>query len=135
VAKEQTLLVVDVARVLDQSRAGQAGALKLRKRADAAKATHQGMRDAVAAAAFEREAVVEIERERAALREALLATIQSVTEMVRLKRGATVVVDRGVVLAVDPAADVTAEVIALLDAATGSGASPAAPGPQAAKKA
>ncbi len=111
------VLVVDVRTLLDESAEGKRAAAAL----EASFHEHKHKRDALDEGEdvrrFEAEAVATLEGERARLREALLARARAVIEEVRRERDAAVVVDRALTLAAADAVDVTAEVLARLDAA------------------
>lgn len=109
------VLTVNVLDVLDRSRAGKQAAAALEARFQAAKQKRAALAEGSEAARFEIDAVREIEVERGRLREELLAKARVVCEGLRTERKASLVVDRGLALAFDPALDVTDEVIARLD--------------------
>lgn len=109
------VLCVNVPDVLDRSRAGKQAAAALEARFQAARQKRATLEEGVEAARFEIDAVREIEGERTRLREELLAKARRVCEEIRQEKGAALVVDRSVVLAWDPALDVTNEVLARLD--------------------
>ncbi len=116
--KAGAVLVVDVARILDESGPGKAGAKALEAAYAEKRATFEKLRDKgsspqgqqkakEAAAAFEREAFAALEAERARLRESVLAAARPALQQLMTERGASVVVDARAVVAFDPAADVT----------------------------
>jgi Skp family chaperone for outer membrane proteins len=121
-----TLVVVDAARILDESAAGKAAAAVLQARFDEARARHERLRERgstpqgqkkadEAARAFEAAAVAEIEALRAQHRREVLAAAEPVIAAVAKARGASIVLERGAVLAVlDPAVDITDDVLARL---------------------
>jgi Skp family chaperone for outer membrane proteins len=115
-------LVVDLTRVLDESAPGKRGAAALQARFETAKAQHEklrsrgtterGKREAdVAAAAFESEAFQELERERAKLRQEVLALARPVIADLMKERKAVVVVDAASCLAVTSGIDVTDDIV------------------------
>ncbi len=117
------VLVVDLARVLDDSAPGKAGATALQAKFDELKAQHEKLRSrgttekgqkeaAAAAAAFEVDARKTIEGERAKLRDDVLAKVRPVIAAIMVEKNASVVVDAAAVLAVAAAVDITADVIA-----------------------
>lgn len=122
---QQLVLVVDLARVLDESAPGKAGAAAMQAKYDELKAQHEklkargssergkGKADA-AAAAFEADAQRTLETERAKLRAEVLAKARPIIAALMEEKKAAVVVDAAAVLAVANAADVTAEVVARL---------------------
>jgi Skp family chaperone for outer membrane proteins len=116
------VVVVDTARVLDESPAGRVGARALQAAYDDKKArfeklrdkgtTIQGKRQAEdAAAAFEREAFAELEAQRATLRHSVLDGARPAILAVMAERRAAVVVDTRAAVAFDPAADITDAVL------------------------
>ncbi|MDP2342408.1 MAG: OmpH family outer membrane protein [Deltaproteobacteria bacterium] len=116
------VLVVDLSRVLDESAPGKRGAAALQARFDAARAQHEklrsrgtterGKREADAAAtAFETEAVQELERERAKLRQEVLALARPLIAALMAERKAAIVVDAAACLAIAAAVDVTDDVV------------------------
>jgi Skp family chaperone for outer membrane proteins len=124
------VVVVDTARLLDESPAGQEGARALQAAYEDKKArfeklrdkgtTTQGKRQAEdAAAAFERDAFAELEAQRGALRQGVLDGARAAITAVMTERRATVVVDTRAAVVFDPAADITDAVLAKLRAATG----------------
>lgn len=124
------VVVVDTARLLDESPAGQQGARALQAAYEDKKArfeklrdkgtTTQGKRQAEdAAAAFERDAFAELEAQRGALRQGVLDGARAAITAVMAERRATVVVDTRAAVVFDPAADITDAVLAKLRAATG----------------
>ena len=124
------VVVVDTARLLDESPAGQEGARALQAAYEDKKArfeklrdkgtTTQGKRQAEdAAAAFERDAFAELEAQRGAPRQGVLDGARSAITAVMTDRRASVVVDSRAALAFDPAADITDAVLVKLRAATG----------------
>lgn len=122
-----SVLVVDLARVLDESAEGKAGAKALGERWEAAKAKHQTLQkrvdgakeEALSAARsalirFEKETLAAIEQERKQLREALLAKVRPVVEAIAKERSAAVVIEASNALYVGPNVDVTTEVLTRL---------------------
>lgn len=116
------VLVVDLARVLDESALGKAGAAALQARFDEAKAQHeklgaratteQGKRKSdEAATAFESTAIAEIEAARARLRAEVLAKVRPVVASLMREKKADVVLDAGACLAIGGTVDVTDEVL------------------------
>jgi Skp family chaperone for outer membrane proteins len=74
--------------------------------------TEKGKREAAAAAsAFERDATVQLEAERARLRTEVLAVCRPLIATLMAERKADVVVDAAAVLAVSAAVDVTDELL------------------------
>lgn len=117
-----------MARLLDESAVGLAASATLQARFDAAKAQFEKLRDKgattaarhqaeEAAAAFQQEAITEIERERASLGQGAVEAILPVLEAVRAERGASVVLDTRQVLAFAGAVDVTELVLQRLQTA------------------
>jgi len=112
------VLVVDLNRVLDESAPGKRGAVALQARFDEMRAQHEklkargttekGKREAdVAASAFERDATLQLEAERARLRTDVLAVCRPLIATLMAEKKADVVVDAAAVLAVATAVDVT----------------------------
>lgn len=113
-----SLLIVNMARLLDECPAGQAASVKLQARFDEAKARFDklqsmgssagGRRQAEEAAAeFQQSTIREIEAERARLGEEVVASLLPVIELIRRERGASVVLDTRAALAFDGAVDIT----------------------------
>jgi Skp family chaperone for outer membrane proteins len=116
------VLVVDLKRVLDESRPGREGAGALQAKFDEMKAQHEklrsrgtterGKREAdAAAAAFEADAARALEGERARLRADVLSRCRPIIAALMVERGADVVVDAAAVLASGAAVDVTDDVV------------------------
>ncbi len=116
------ILVVNMARLLDECPAGVAASAALQVRFDEAKARFEKLRDKgsssagkrqaeEAAAHFQQEAVADIEAERARLGEGVVAGLLPLIEALRIERGASVVLDTRAALAFDAAVDVTADVL------------------------
>jgi Skp family chaperone for outer membrane proteins len=116
------IVVVDTARLLDETSAGKAGAKRLEVAFAEKRAAFEKLRDKgsspqgqqkakEAAAAFEREALESLEAERAQLREGVMQAARAALHTIMADRGAAVVVDARVAVAFDPAADVTDAVI------------------------
>jgi Skp family chaperone for outer membrane proteins len=104
------ILVLDLARVLDESKAGR----------DASRALHE----AWAASAQDEAARRTIEERREQVRAALLAKLEAVVRDLAAERGASVVVDAKAVVACRDGVDVTAEVLRRADAAIPPGSLP-----------
>ncbi len=122
------VLVVDLNRVLDESALGKGGAAALAARYATLKEQHDKLQQkgasekgkaaaAAAAAEFERGAQQELERERARLREDVLARTRPIVAALLTEKKAEVVVDAAAVLASVAGVDVTDVVVARLDAA------------------
>jgi Skp family chaperone for outer membrane proteins len=122
-----SVLVVDVSRILDDSRAGRAAAQQLQARYDNARAavdklasrgsTSSGRaRSVEAAGEFEANERAAIEAERVRLRSELLARARPIIEAIAKERGADVVVDAAAVITCAANVDVTDEVLRRLDA-------------------
>ena len=119
------VLVVDLARVLDESAPGKAAAAALQARFEEARAQHDkllaratteaGKRKAAEAAqAFEGDALRGIEAERARMRADVLAAVRPVLAALMQERKAQIVVDAAACLAVADAVDVTDELLTRL---------------------
>lgn len=117
-----TVLVVDLARVLDESAPGRRGAQALQARFDEMRAQHEKLKTRattergkqqadVAAAAFERDAGPVLDAERARLRADVLALCRPLVTALMHEKKADVVVDAAAVLASSSAVDVTDEII------------------------
>jgi Skp family chaperone for outer membrane proteins len=124
------VVVVDTARLLDESPAGQEGARALQGAYEDKKARFEKLRDKGtstqgkrqaedAAAAFERDAFAELEAQRGALRQGVLDGARAAITAVMAERRATVVVDTRAAVVFEPVADITDAVLAKLRAATG----------------
>lgn len=118
------VLIVDLARVLDESKEGEAGAKLLGEKWEAAKAKHQslqkrvdGAKDEALTAArsalirYEKETLAAIEKERKQLREALLEKVRGVVGAIAEERQAEVVLEASAALYVGPKTDITADVL------------------------
>lgn len=108
-------LVVDIDEVLDTSQKGTAAAAFLRKEYE----KHKKARDALAKdkrAEYEREATMNLERERARLRQEVLVEVRKLVQALMKEKGAKVVLPRAQTLAYDDKIDVTAEVLRRLNA-------------------
>lgn len=110
---ESHVLVVDLARVLDESAAGKQGAAQLQAKFDDARARYEKLhaKNKSMAAELEREAVLDIERERARLREQLLAQVRPIVATLLAEKKASVVIDAAACLATAAGVDVTDEVL------------------------
>ena len=119
------VLVIDVARLLDESSAGRAGAQALQEAYDAKRAAFEKLRDKgsspqgqqkarEAAASFEREAFASLEAERTRLREGVLAAAKPHLQRIMAERGASVALDVRVAVAFDAGVDVTDAVLQAL---------------------
>ena len=89
--------------------ASDAGEAVLARLAAAAQARFRTSEEA--AAAFQAQAITDLERERAALRQSVLTACVPAVRAVMAERGATVVVDARVAVCFDPAADITDAVL------------------------
>jgi len=118
-------VVLDTARLLDESPAGKASAARLQASYDDKRARYEALRDKgttaaghkkalEAAAAFQSEAITGLEDERARLRTEVLSVCRDAITAVMAEKKAAVVVDARVCLVVDPAADITDAVLARL---------------------
>ena len=116
------VLVVDLARVLDESALGKRGAVALQARFDDARAQHdklqsrattvEGQRKAEeAAAAFAADALTGIEGERARLRAELLSQVRPIVASLMQSKNADVVIDAGACLAIGAGVDITDDVL------------------------
>lgn len=117
-----TVLVVDLARVLDESAPGKRGAQALQARFDEMKSQHDKLKSRgttergraqadVAAESFERDAFVALEAERATLRKDVLALCKPAIAALMVEKKADIVVDAAAVLASSSSVDVTDELI------------------------
>ena len=124
-----SILICNMARLLDECPAGLAASAALQARFDEAKARFEKLRDKgsstsgkrqaeEAAASFQQEAIGEIEAERARLGQGVVDSLRPVIEAVRKEHGAAVVLDTRAALAFDAAVDVTDVVLARLQAAS-----------------
>lgn len=116
------VLVVDLARVLDESALGKRGAAALQARFDDARTQHeklqsrasteQGKRKAEeAAAAFEADAITGIEGERARLRAEVLSQARPIIASLMQSKKADLVIDAGACLAIGASVDITDDVL------------------------
>jgi Skp family chaperone for outer membrane proteins len=116
------ILVVDLDRVLDESAPGRAGARSLQARFDEARAKYEALaargsstkgrqQAAETAAAWEREALKELEVERARLRQQVLDAARPALAALVVEKKARIVLDARACLVVADGVDVTAEVI------------------------
>jgi Skp family chaperone for outer membrane proteins len=123
---ETPVIVVDLKRLLDESKRGQVAAQELQARFDAARVSFerlsakgtssQGRQQAAEVAAeFERDALRQLEEERARLRTALLDAARPLLASVMKERRAQVVLDARACLVVDDAIDITNELLRRLD--------------------
>lgn len=110
------VLLVRIVDVLDRTREGQQGARALEQRFADARAAVGKLPPGPERASAEARAAAEIEEERARLRDGLLGRARAGAEALRKKRGALVVLDASLAVALDAAVDVTDELIAALDA-------------------
>ncbi len=110
------VLFVRVIDVLDRTHAGTRAAATLSERFLQFKSQVAQLTDRVAAARADIDAARAIEAERDTLRQQLLVRVRVACEAIRVRRGAQLVVDAGATLASDGALDITADVIAALDA-------------------
>ncbi len=117
-----TVLVVDLARVLDESAPGRRGAATLQARFDELKSQHDKLKSRgstergkqqadAAAAAFEVESGPVLAAERVRLRNEVLALCRPLIAAVMQEKKADVVVDATAVLASSSSVDVTDEII------------------------
>ncbi len=120
------VLVVDLNRVLDESREGRAAAQQLQQRFAALQAAVDKLgargassagraRSTEAASELQSREGAAIEDERGRLRAALLGRARPIIEAIARERGAAVVVDATAVIACAAAVDVTDEVLRRLD--------------------
>lgn len=122
-------LVIDMRRLLDESETGRQAAAALEARFTAARQQYEGLKEQAKgaqgpaqrqlleeAARFEAQALGEIEAARASLRASLLARAEPALRQIAEARGVRLVLERSAVVLFDDAADVTAEVIAAVDA-------------------
>ena len=122
-------LVVDIARVLEESQTGKAASASLRAiyeaaEAKAAKAKSQanGLPEMIQKPLLKEaqealdDGARDVEQGRSTLREQLLTRAKSVVDSLAKERGVELVLARPVALVFDPAKDVTDEVIAAVDA-------------------
>lgn len=100
-----TVLVVDLAAVLDKSKVGAEAAKSLEKAWGEAKAQSDDKK---------RKLLDELEKKRAGLRKALLDRVKPAVAELAKKKGAQAVLEKGAVLWTD-AEDVTGQVIAAVD--------------------
>ena len=115
------VMVVDLARVLDESALGKQGAAALQARFAEAKAEHERLnaressegkrRAEQSAAAFQNDALAAIEQERARLRSDVLAQARPVIAALMKERKVDLVIDAGACLAVGAHVDVTDDVL------------------------
>jgi Skp family chaperone for outer membrane proteins len=110
---ESQVLVVDLARVLDESALGKQAAAALQAKFDDARGRYEKLlaKNKSMAAELEREAVLDIERERGRMREQLLAKVRPIVAALMGEKKARVVVDAAACLAVADGVDVTDEVL------------------------
>ena len=121
------ILVLDLARVLDESHEGKAAAAALAERWDAAKTQHAALKGAVDAArgdainaaskaliTFEQSTLASIEDDRRQRRERLLEKVRPLVAAVAKKRRAEVVLEASSALFVDEKSDITQEILAAL---------------------
>lgn len=124
-----SILVLDLARILTESRFAQDAQASLEARYQDARSRFEGMRaqgkgstgpaaKALAddLATFEQKAVSEIEEERARLQRECLERAQAIAHEIASARGAAFVLDKRAAPVAPDDADITAEVLAKLDA-------------------
>jgi Skp family chaperone for outer membrane proteins len=124
-----TILVLDLARVLDESAFGRSAQEALTRELDEARLKHEGMRQQAKSAAgptqtklvdearaFERDTLAGLEKKRAELRETLLNDVRAIVDEIRTARKSTLVLDARAVVMAAEADDITAEVLARVDA-------------------
>ena len=109
------MLIVDLARVLDESNFGKAAAKMLKAQFEAARKKRRTIKESDYAA-FDREATIAIEKERARFRQELLQKAQPIIVQIQKSRGADCVLHADALLSYSPAVDITDEVLRLLDA-------------------
>jgi len=130
-------VVVDLARVLDQSEAGRRASAELTRDFTSAREHLEGLRaqakvqkGALQKSATdelqrsEREAMSSLDDKKAALRKKLLDDARPIVDALMREKGATLVLDAAAVVLAPAASDVTDEVIARLDAKLGGKAAP-----------
>lgn len=123
-----SILVLDLARVLTESRFAQEAQASLEARYQDARTRFEGMRTQAKGstgpaakaladdlATFERRAVSEIEEERARLQRECLERASQVAREIASTRGATFVLDKRAAPVAPDDADITGEVLARLD--------------------
>ena len=124
-----SILICNMARLLDECPAGLAASAALQARFDEAKARFEKLRDMgtstsgrrqaeEAAAAFQQEAIAEIEQERARLGQGVVDSLRPVIDAIRAERSATVVLDTRAALSFDGAVDITEVVLKRLQTAS-----------------
>ncbi len=112
------VVVLDTARLLDESPAGKAGAATLQAHYEAEKARYEALRDKgttekgrrqaeEAATEFERQAFAALEAERAALARSVLDAARPIVAAIMKERGAGIVLDARAALVFDGAVDIT----------------------------
>jgi Skp family chaperone for outer membrane proteins len=112
-------LVIDMARVLDESRVGQQAAQGLQAQFDAAKVRYDKLvadNDDAAAEAFEAQSIEALEGGRTKARKDLLDRAQPLIQSAAKARGVGLVLEADAVVWVDPKCDITERVIAGIDA-------------------
>lgn len=125
-----SILVLDIGRVLQESRFAHEAQASLEEKYQEARARFDGMRaqgkgsvgpaaKALAddLAAFEQTALAEIEADRARLQQQCLDRAQAIAKELASARGATFVLDKRAAPVAPDDADITAEVLARLDEA------------------
>jgi Skp family chaperone for outer membrane proteins len=107
------VIVVDLARVLDESALGKQGASALQAKFDDARARYEKLlpKNKSMAAELQAEAIRDIEQERMRLREEVLAKVRPIVAALMSERRALLVVDAAACLAIAEGVDVTAEVL------------------------
>ncbi len=122
-----SILVIDLARVLDESAEGKAGAKALAARWEVAKTEHAKLQKAAEAASgaaqgeahkalirFEKETLAAIEDERRTLRSSLLEKVRPLVAAVAKQRKADVVLEASSALYVAETADITQTILGKL---------------------
>jgi len=123
------ILVVDLARVLDETLRGQRASAELKSDFTAAREKLEGLRAQAKSAIgtlqktateelqkFERASLSALDEKKVTLREHLLAEVRGLVEDMRQQAGATYVLDASAVILAPKESDITEQVIAQLDA-------------------
>ena len=105
-----SVVILDIPRLLDESAPGKAGGKTLQTKYAALKKEREQLPEAERAT-FDAKAFNTLEKERAALRAAVLSKAKPHVEAAMKARGAKVVVPADRTLAFDPSVDITDEVL------------------------
>lgn len=124
-----TILIVNLERILDESKMGKDAATELRKDFDVGKEKYDDLKNQAKSAQlslqkalmkqmqeFEGNQLSKLETRRTEMRASVYQKARACAEAIRADRGATAVIDDRFVMAADESINITADVIAALDA-------------------